>query len=402
MAYFKYKGRDVKGKLKQGRLKADSRREAVVKLRTDGISVISIQELNSILYKEINLGQKIKIKEFVIYLRQFATLIEAGITLVQATYTLSEQTRSKPLQKALQSIAEDLEGGQSFSDAAEKHRKVFPNLFVNMIRAGEAGGNLDDILNRMANYYEKQYNTRQKVISALTYPVVVGIIALGIVIFLLSFVVPRFANMFLTFGGEIPPVTQFVLSLGDFFSVFWWLFILLPILVYSGITFARQKNETFAYYFDLVKLKTPLFGSLMQKAALSRMTRTLSSLFNSSVPVLQAVQITERVVDNKIIEKVLRDARASLEKGESMAAPMENHWIFPPLVTQMISVGEQSGALDQMLAKVADFYETELDHATDRIKTLIEPLMIGFLALIVGGIVASIAIPMFSIFEQIQ
>lgn len=400
MAYFKYKARTSKGKMKEGRIKADSKREAVGKLKEDGMTVATINELNSILYKDIQLGSQVKNKEFVIYLRQFATLLESGISLIQSTYILKEQTSSKALQRALTQIAEDLEGGLSFSDAAEKHQKIFPDLFVNMVRAGEAGGNLDEILDRLAAYYEKQYDTRQKVISALAYPVVVLVIAIGIVIFLLSFVVPRFADMFLSFGGDIPPITQFVMSLGELSQSMWWLFIVIPLLLYGGIQYMKQYPR-FSYGLDLMKLRIPIFGPLIQKAVLARMTRTMSSLFNSSVPILQAVYITERIVGNKVVESVLKTTRKSLEKGESMAAPMQKHWIFPPLVTQMVSVGESSGSLDHMLGKVADFYESELDYATDRIKSLIEPVMIAFLALIVGGIVAAIAIPMFSIFEQI-
>ncbi|WP_345239929.1 type II secretion system F family protein [Pontibacillus salipaludis] len=400
MAYFKYKARTSKGKMKEGRIKADSKREAVGKLKEDGMTVATINELNSILYKDIQLGSQVKNKEFVIYLRQFATLLESGISLIQSTYILKEQTSSKALQRALTQIAEDLEGGLSFSDAAEKHHKIFPDLFVNMVRAGEAGGNLDEILDRLAAYYEKQYDTRQKVISALAYPIVVLVIAIGIVIFLLSFVVPRFADMFLSFGGDIPPITQFVMSLGELSQSMWWLFIVLPLLFYGGIQYMKQYPR-FSYGLDLLKLRIPIFGPLIQKAVLARMTRTMSSLFNSSVPILQAVYITERIVGNKVVESVLKTTRKSLEKGESMAAPMQKHWIFPPLVTQMVSVGESSGSLDHMLGKVADFYESELDYATDRIKSLIEPVMIAFLALIVGGIVAAIAIPMFSIFEQI-
>ncbi len=386
--------------MKEGRIKADSKREAVGKLKEDGMTVATINELNSILYKDIQLGSQVKNKEFVIYLRQFATLLESGISLIQSTYILKEQTSSKALQRALTQIAEDLEGGLSFSDAAEKHHKIFPDLFVNMVRAGEAGGNLDEILDRLAAYYEKQYDTRQKVISALAYPIVVLVIAIGIVIFLLSFVVPRFADMFLSFGGDIPPITQFVMSLGELSQSMWWLFIVLPLLFYGGIQYMKQYPR-FSYGLDLLKLRIPIFGPLIQKAVLARMTRTMSSLFNSSVPILQAVYITERIVGNKVVESVLKTTRKSLEKGESMAAPMQKHWIFPPLVTQMVSVGESSGSLDHMLGKVADFYESELDYATDRIKSLIEPVMIAFLALIVGGIVAAIAIPMFSIFEQI-
>ncbi|TGB04160.1 type II secretion system F family protein [Halobacillus salinus] len=401
MAYFKYKGRDRRGRLKEGRVKADNQREANMLLQEQGVTVSQVQQMEGILYKEIQFGRPVKNRDFVIYLRQFSTLIDAGISIIQATYILQEQTDSRGLKHTLADVADDLEAGRSFSEAAAKHRKVFPLMFINMMRAGEVGGNLDEILDRMATYYEKQYELRQKIMSALSYPIVVGMIAFSIVIFMLSFVVPRFADMFRSFDSEIPPFTNFILGLGGFFGAFWWLFVFFPVLLFVLYKYGLN-NQTFAYYVDYTKMRVPYFGKLVQKAALARMTRTLSSLFNSSVPVLESVQITERVVENKVIERQLQQAREALESGESMAKPMMDHWAFPSLVTQMISVGEKTGALDQMLNKAADFYEKDIDHATDRIKTLIEPVMIVILAMIVGSIVLAIAVPMFSIFENIQ
>ncbi len=401
MAYYEYKGRDTRGRLKQGRIKAASKKEAEIHLKETGIMPRQVQELTSFLYKDLSIGSGVKNKDFVIYLRQFATLIDSGISLIEATYILSEQTSSKKLGQTLRSIALDLEAGQAFSFASDKHQKVFPSMFVNMVRAGEAGGNLDEILGRMADYYEKQHLTRQKVISALSYPMVVGAIALVIVIFMLSFVVPRFADMFVSFGSEIPLFTRMILQMGQFFGSFWWLFFLVPLALYFSYRYSRQFPAA-VYRIDELKMRLPIFGTLIQKSALARMTRTLSSLFNSSVPILEAVQITERIVSNKVIEGVLQQTRLSLEKGESMAAPMINHWAFPSLVTQMIVVGEKTGALDQMLNKAADFYEQDIEQAADRIKTLIEPIMIVILAIIVGGIVCAIAIPMFAIFDKIQ
>ncbi|KGP73880.1 type II secretion system F family protein [Pontibacillus yanchengensis] len=401
MAYYRYKARNKKGLHKEGKLKAESKRDAIEQLKVDGLSVISIKELNSILYKEIQIGNAVKSKDFVIYLRQFSTLIESGVSIVQSTSILAQQSTNKALKSALNDIFKRLESGQPFSDSAEQHSKIFPPLFINMVRAGEAGGNIDEVLDQMAEYYEKQNETRQKVISALTYPCIVLFIAVGIIIFLLSSVVPQFKQMFESMGGELPVITKFIFTLGQLTQSVWWLLILIPLILILTLNYIKQV-DTIAYRMDFLKLKIPIFGSLIQKAALVRMTRTLSSLFHSSVPILDSVRITERVVENKIIEKVLIQSRSELEKGESMAKPFESHWIFPPLVTQMIALGEQTGSLDKMLKKIADFYEQELDHTTDRLKTLLEPVMITFLAVIVGTIVASIAIPMFSIFEQIQ
>ncbi|MFJ8245675.1 type II secretion system F family protein [Peribacillus asahii] len=402
MAVFRYVGRNRTGKKKEGRVNAEHRREAVSKLRETGIAVIQIEELTGILYKEISLGKrKVKNKDFVIYLRQFSTLLKAGISLVEATKILSEQTSSKILKKTLIDLLHSLEAGKPYSDGAEKHPNVFPAIFVNMMRAGEAGGNIDEILERMAVYFEKQYQTRKKVQAAMTYPATVGIITITIVIFLLSTVVPSFQKVFVSSGAELPLITKIVISMGGFFQSFWWLFVLLAIALYIGIRFILQNRQT-KYYWDYALLKVPLFGSMLQKAQMARMTRTLSSLFSSSVPILQSLTIVERIVGNEVIARVIKEARGSIEKGESMSVPMEKHWAFPPMVTQMIAVGEQSGSIDVMLEKVADFYDMEVDNATDQVKSLIEPMLIIFLAGAVGGIVGAIAFPMFKIFETVQ
>ncbi|SDI92543.1 type II secretion system F family protein [Salimicrobium halophilum] len=401
MAYFKYQGRNRTGKIVRGRKKAESEREVREKLGNEGIYIRQLEKLDSLLYKEINLGKRVKNQHFVLYLRQFSTLIQAGVSLVEATEILIEQTSNRTLKDTLQMIQRDIEGGMPFSDAAAKHDKVFPPMFIQMMRAGELSGNLDEALERMANYYEKQYELRQKIYSALTYPAVVGVIAFAIVVFMLTFIVPRFASMFQSFGSEVPPLTQFILSVGDLFGSIWWLIIFLPLLVMLALKLL-ERNVTAAYYMDYAKMKMPIFGPIVQKAVHARMARTLSSLFQSSVPVLQSVEMVQRVVQNKVIEEKLKEVYTSLERGESMATPLKNHWAFPVLVTQMITVGEKTGTLDQMFEKVAIFYENEIDHVTDRIKTLIEPVMIVVLSVIVGVIILAIAVPMFSLFEEIQ
>ncbi|KHF40950.1 type II secretion system F family protein [Halalkalibacter okhensis] len=401
MAVYKYQGRNKKGERITGKVKADSEREAKQLIREKGTAVTHMEELNSVLYKDLSFGTKrIKSQDFVIYLRQFSTLLQAGISVVDATSILAEQTASKALKAGLADIEEDLRAGNPFSEAAEKQRKLFPPLFINMMRAGELGGNLDEILDRLASYYEKQHRTKQKVMSALSYPIAVGLVAIIVVIFLLSFVVPTFADMFAGFGADLPFITVLVLQAGNIASAYWWGFLLLLVGLYLFWRVIKEQKDK-RYAFDFALLRLPLFGKLFQKAALARLTRTLSSLFASSVPILQALAITERIVGNEVIAKVIRDCRQSIEKGESIAAPMETHWAFPPLVTQMIAVGEKTGSLDQMLDKVADFYEAEVEASTDQIKSLIEPLMIVLLAGVVGIIVAAIAIPMFEIFDSI-
>ncbi|MFT8321646.1 MAG: type II secretion system F family protein [Bacillus sp. (in: firmicutes)] len=401
MARYKYEGRDRKGK-KTGIVSALSKREAMLQLKEKGIKVIEMNEVpETLLTKEITLGSAVKLQDFVIYLRQFATLLKAGVSVVEATVILAEQTESKSLKKALLVVEQDLRDGNPLSAAAAKHRKVFTSMFVNMIRAGEASGNMDETLERLAVHFEKQHFTKQKIISALTYPIAIAIIAVIVVIFLLVKIVPTFVDMFKDFGGELPKITQFVLGASDFMQKFWWLIVLLMIAFAVSIVLIRN-NKASKYYLDYFLLRMPIFGKILQKAALARMTRTLSSLFTSSVPILQALSIVESIIENEVIAKVLQKSRNSLEQGQSLTEPMKAHWVFPPLVTQMIAIGEETGSLDTMLSKVADFYEREVESATDRLKSLIEPIMIVFLASIVGTIVTSIMVPMFEIFNHVQ
>ncbi|WP_108669435.1 type II secretion system F family protein [Peribacillus acanthi] len=402
MPVFRYTGRDRRGRIRRGKITSDNRKEAVSKIKEMGIAVTSIEELKGILYKEVNLNvKKVKNQDLVIYIRQFSTLLKAGISVVETTNILARQTSSKLLKKALEDIANSLEEGKPYSDSAEIHRKIFPPLFINMMRAGEAGGNLDEILERMAVYYEKQHNTTQKVKSAMMYPATVGIISVVVVVFLLSTVVPAFADMFHSFGGELPLITRMVLGLGDFFKKYWWLLLLICLFNLLGIQYLRS-NKTTRYYFDFALLKIPVIGKLLQKASIARMSRTLGSLFASSVPIQHSLTIVERIIGNEVLARVIRNSRNSIEKGQSITVPMEKHWAFPPMVTHMIAIGEKSGTMDLMLDKVADFYETEVDNATDQIKALMEPMMIVFLSIMVGVIVSAIAVPMFSIFETIQ
>ncbi|WP_461200206.1 type II secretion system F family protein [Anoxybacillus sp. TBDG-1] len=402
MAQFRYEARDVRGRVKKGTIVASSRRDVMMKLREQRLKVIDVREMpQTLLTKEITFGNPVKLQHFVIYLRQFATLLKAGVTIVDATRILAEQTESKALKKALVHIEEQLRSGQPLSTAMTDHPNIFPPLVINMIRAGEASGSMEETLERLADHFEKVHRTRQKIVSALAYPVVVGIIAVIVVIFLLVSVVPTFVSMFADFGAELPAITKFVLRASEVMQTYWWGVILLMFSLY-GLLFLLKRQKVTKYYLDVIVLRMPIFGSMMQKAVLARMTRTLSSLFSSAVPILQALAIVEAVVENEVVARVIRTSRDALERGESLTEPMKRHWAFPPLVTQMIAIGEQTGSLDAMLAKVADFYEAEVEAATDRLKSLIEPLMIVLLAGVVGTIVTSILVPMFDIFNHIQ
>lgn len=397
---FKYVSKNLSGEKISGKINASSKKDALTQLKNNGQFILEIKEAN-FWNKELVINRRVKHKDFVVFLRQYATLIHAGISISEATKTMTQQTGSNPLKSALSDIEKQLEQGQALSKAVKRHSKIFPPLLMNMIRAGEASGKLDEILNDMADYFEQDYRNRQKVVSALIYPTAVGIITFLLSGFLLMFVVPQFITMFHSFGEEIPAFTQFVLSISNWLGNFWFV---LVIIICLGILSYKYglRNEQFAYRMDVLKMKFPFLGDLVHKGILVRMTQTLSILVNSAVPLLEAVEITELVVDNRVFAKVLMDAKKSLEVGESITKPMREHWAFPVLIVQMIHIGEKTGTLDQMLLKTARFYEDEVEQLSSRIKTLIEPLMIIILTVIVGSIIAAVVIPMFSLFENIQ
>lgn len=398
MASYSYKAKSKDGKVITGTIETKSKREAIRELAAMDLIAYQVEATNSILDREVKLGKPLKQKDFILFLRQFATLMRAGILLVDSLELLSEQTESKALKEALEDIAEETREGSALSAGMEKYPKLFPELLIQMIKTGEVSGQLEDVLERMATYYEKQYQLKQKVTTALTYPIVVASFAIIITMFLMLFIVPIFGDMFESMGSELPWITKAVLGLSEFTRKFWWAFIagLILLIVVAG---RLKKKEEYTIYFDTFILKMPIVGSFIQKTVLARMTQTLSSLINSSVPILQAVEVTSEVVGNRVVEKVLLEARDSLEQGESLAKPMEDHWVFPPLIIQMIHVGEESGSLDEMLNKVAEIYDREVNEASDKLQSLIEPVLIIFLAFIVGIIVLSIVVPMFSLFE---
>jgi type IV pilus assembly protein PilC len=400
MVVFKYNGRTTQGAVKKGTVDAINKQAAITKLRAQGINPRELEESKSILHKELSIGGTVKNQDFVVYSRQFATLIRAGVSILESTRILADQTSSKPLKKALQSVGEDVKSGLSFSDAAARYPKVFPQLFVNMIRAGEVTGNLDESLERLAFSFEKQYNLKKKVQSTMVYPVFLLIMTVVVAGFLMLTVVPQFVTMFDDMGAELPTITKVVMSLSEILQSSWYIIIPLVVIVVVVFNYFYQKNEAFNFSVNVILLKIPVFGTLLQKSAIARMTRTLSSLFSSSVPILQALTIVEKVIGNPVVAKVVRESRTSLEQGSTLTAPLEKSWIFPPLVTQMTAIGEQTGSLDYMLERIAVFYEDDVDRTVDSLKSLIEPLMIVILAGVVGTIVMAIMLPMFSMYEQ--
>lgn len=401
MPVFKYVGRTSKGTIKKGTIDTVSRNQAIQELRNKGITPREIKEVKATIFnRDLAIGSGVKNEDFVIYCRQFATLIRAGVSIVQSTNILAQQTESKVLARALMQIEEEIKEGKSFSEAAVKHPKIFPHLFVNMIKAGEVTGNIDETLDRLANYYEKQNTLRKKIQSTLAYPIILTVVVVAVVIFLLLTIVPQFITLFESLDAELPAITRLVVSMSNFIQYSWWLGLLILALFIGTITFLYKNNKKFHYNVHLAIFKMPIFGKLLQKSAIARFTRTLASLFASSVPILQALTIVEKVVGNPVIGKVILASRSSLEEGRPLSEPIRASWVFPPLVSQMITIGEETGQLDFMLGKVADFYEEDVDRTVDTLKSLIEPLMIVMLAGVVGFIIIAIMIPMFSIYTE--
>ena len=401
MAVYKYVGRTKRGNMKRGTVEAVNKTQAVAKLREQGISPREINEAKGVLNKEITIGNPVKQQDFVIYCRQFATLIRAGVSIVNATNILARQTESKHLAKILSAVEEDLRSGISFSDAAEKHPKVFPHLFINMVRAGEAAGTLDETLDRLATHMEKQYDLKKKVQSTMTYPIVLLVVIIAVVVFMMLTIIPNFVDMFESMGAELPAITQFMINVSKSLQNYWFLWFAIILAVIIVFSFLMKSNKDFNYSVHVALLKMPVFGKLLQKSAIARMSRTLSSLFSSSVPILQALTIVEKVIGNPVVSKVVLEARDSLEKGNRLSDPLEKSWVIPPLVTSMTSIGEETGTLDYMLEKIADFYEAEVERTVDSLKSLIEPIMILLMAVVVGVIVMSILVPMLSIYSSI-
>lgn len=395
---YKAKQKGVSKPLK-GVVEAETRDGALGLLEEQGILVLSLKEVSAV-NREIKIKRKLKNSDFVMFLRQFATLIDAGISISECVKTMAKQVGNAQLKEALEDIDQQIDRGERLSVAASRHEKIFPELLVHMIEAGEASGRLDEILANMAAYYEKQYKNKRKLTGSLIYPAAVGVLAIVMTIFILTFVVPRFADMFVSIDAPIPAYTLFVMGLSAFLEKYWWTLLIVTIVGVVAFKFG-MKDERFAYQFDKLTLKIPLVGNLIHKSALVRMTHSLSLLINASIPILQALDIVEKVVPNRVIKGLIPDIRETLVSGGEMSKVMAQHWVFPPLLIQMIQVGEQTGGLDRMLEKVSVFYEDEVDDLSSRFGSLIEPFLIVFLAVVVGGIVMAIIIPMFSMYESI-
>jgi type IV pilus assembly protein PilC len=400
---YKYSVRDRSGKLVNGELAAETESAVVQRLKSMGYAPVSISEANTGLQKELKIpgfGTKVKLKELAIFSRQFATMINSGLSLMRALSILAEQTESKELARVIAEVRNEVEAGSALSLSMAKHPKVFPPLMVNLCKAGEIGGFLDAVLLQIAENYEAEVKLRAKIKSAMTYPIVVGCIALIALTVMLTFVVPSFAKIFGSLGSKLPAPTQILVDISHGMKF------ILPLMVIGGITatvvWKRIKHrEDVRRVVDPWKLKIPVFGLLFQKVAIARFARNLGTMIRSGVPILQALDIVADTTGNWTITAAVRDVQDSVRQGESLTQPLSQHEVFPPMVVQMMAVGEETGALDTMLAKIAEFYDQEVEATTESLTALIEPIMIAVLGGLVGAMIVCLYLPIFDVYNHI-
>ena len=403
-ATFEYKVRDRQGQIKTGNLEAETQAQVVGKLTSMGYAPLSITQANVGMKRELTLpsfGKAVKLKELALFARQFATMISSGLSLLRSLSILVEQTENKKFSVILSDVRNDIETGNSLSAAMAKHDDVFPPLMVNMIRAGEVGGFLEAAMLQIAENYEAEVKLKGKIKAAMTYPTVVFIMAIIGVVGMLLFIVPVFAKLFKSFNAQLPAPTRFLVFLSGAMTY------LVPLFIVGGVALALawprlKKQQRVREIIDPIKLKIPVFGLLMRKIALSRFSRNLGTMMKSGVPILQSLEIVSATTGNLVLERAIKDVQESVRQGESLAKPLEQHSVFPPMVVQMMSVGEDTGALDQMLYKISEFYDQEVEATTEALTALIEPLMIAFLGVIIGGMIVALYMPIFSLMNVIK
>lgn len=403
---FAYTGRNSAGKLVKGSLDAPSEVAVASRLVSMGLSPVSITKAseNTGLKKEISIPgfkKKIKLKELAIMSRQMATMIGSGLSLLRTLNILAEQTENSALAKILEQVRDEVETGVSTSDAFAKHAEVFPPLMISMIRAGEAGGFLEGALDSIAVNFEKEVKLKGKIKSALTYPVIVLIMSLISVVAMLVFIVPVFQKMFTSLGGKLPLPTMMLVYLSQ--AMVWIGPLMIVIFIAFSIWWPKNKNtERVRKRLDPLKLRLPVFGLLMKKIAIARFSRNFSDMIRAGVPILRALQIVGETSGNWVIQQSLEKVAESVRQGHSLAAPLSDYPVFPPMVTQMIAVGEDAGSLEVMLNKIADFYDQEVEAATEQLTAMIEPLMVAFLGVVIGSMVVALYLPIFNISKLIK
>lgn len=397
MPIFTYTARSFSGDLKTATLEAPSRDDVIAQLRRQRLSVVKIDEQGG---KSKTKGN-IKMRDIVIFTRQFSTMINAGLPLVQALTILSEQTESKPLAEVTRRVVFDVESGHTVADALSKHPKAFTNLYVNMVAAGEAGGILDTILLRLAGFLEKNDKLVRKVKGAMIYPSMIFGVAFLAIIVLLIVVIPVFQTMFASVGVPLPLATRVVIALSVALKSYWWALLGggIGIFVVGRRYYATPTGK---YNIDRIMLHIPILGDVLRKSSVSRFTRTLGTLISSGVSILDGLEITAKTAGNRVVQNAILESRASIAGGETIAGPLRKSGVFPPMVISMIAVGEQTGGLDEMLSKIADFYDDEVDAAVGNLLAMLEPIMIVFLGVVVGGMIVAMYLPIFDIMDAVS
>jgi type IV pilus assembly protein PilC len=399
---YEYKVRDRMGNLVSGQLVGDSESLVLAKLREMGMTPVQVKKHTEGLKMEINLRPgHVKLKQIAIFCRQFATMVNSGLPILRALSILSDQTESKELAKILGQVRGDVEQGSSLSNAVSKHPKCFNNLFVSMVRAGETGGVLDMVLLELADQIEEEVELRRKIKSAMTYPVVVVIMVFGILAAMMLFVVPQFEAIYASLGGELPMPTKVLLAISRGIRTYWYMVLGAIVALIVGLR-RYKRTDSGRYRIDAIKIKTPVFGPLFHKVAIARFSSTFGMLLHAGVPILGALDIVKDTVNNKVISQAVDDVKGSIREGESIARPLSKHKVFPPMVVQMMAVGEETGAVDTMLDKVAEFYNQEVTAAVDALTSLIEPLMIAVIGGAVGASVVALYMPMFNVINLVQ
>ncbi|WP_306212220.1 type II secretion system F family protein [Actinoplanes sp. RD1] len=402
---FQYNSIDSTGRKIKGTVEAANETAASHLLRQRGEVPLELMEAGQGLNREISipgLGNKVKLKDLAVFARQFATMTASGMSLLRSLAILEEQTSAPPLKKALGEVRTDVAGGVSLSASLAKHDKVFPRLFVAMVRAGEAGGMIDRALEQVADSLEKDTALRGKIKSALTYPIIVLCFTFVLIAAVLIFIVPIFEDMFKNLGGELPGITQFLVDASH--NMYW----IGPLAIGLGIALTTvhkrqvRASDEYRLFVDRTKLRMPVFGPLFSKLAMSRFSRNLGLLLNVGVPVMQALTVVGETTGNEVINMAMKDVQSAVRDGQPMSSAMRHHKIFPQMVTQMIEVGEESGQISQMLDKVADFYDREVDSAAESLTASIEPIMVLVMGAVVGGMVICLYLPMFTIYQNIQ
>jgi type IV pilus assembly protein PilC len=401
MPSFVWKGRNLAGQHQSGVLTLDSREDALNFLRKNRILISSVREKRGGIEIKLPMRGVVSTRELAVFTRQFATMIDSGLPLVQCLEILGKQATKERFRKVISEATADVESGSTLTDALARHPTCFDTLYTNLVSAGEAGGILDVILGRLATYIEKSDSLKRKVKSALTYPAVVLVVATGVTVFMLTAIIPTFAKLFADFGAELPLPTRITLALSDFLRTTWWALIGAAL----GITVAIKrfyKTDRGRHVMDRNVLRVPVLGDVLKKASVARFTRTLGTLVSSGVPILKGLEITAETAGNVIIADAVKETRNSIGQGETIAAPLAKCDIFPPMVVQMIGVGEETGALDQMLNKIADFYDDEVDTAVATLTSVIEPVLIVVMGVVVGGMVVAMYMPMFEMVKAVS